>query len=52
MHLLDEWLRRADARRTVIQVDPSVPAASAEAIQAAVRQPVASPLPTRRARAS
>jgi DNA polymerase-3 subunit epsilon len=49
MHLLDTWLQRNDERLTVIQVDPSRPAASAEAILAAVRQPVAPSGPARRA---
>jgi len=52
MHLLDDWLRRNDARLTVMQVDPSAPGTSAEAVQAAVRTPVARALPSGRARAS
>jgi DNA polymerase-3 subunit epsilon len=52
MHLLDDWLRRNDGRLTVVPIDPSAPAASADAIQAAVRQPVARALPAGRARAS
>jgi DNA polymerase-3 subunit epsilon len=39
MHLLDTWLQRNDDRLTVIQVDAGAPAASAEAVLAAVRQP-------------
>jgi DNA polymerase III subunit epsilon len=52
MHLLDDWLKRNDGRLTVIQVDPAAPAASADAILAAVRAPAARPAPTDRARAS
>lgn len=55
MHLLDTWLQRNDDRLTVIQVDPATPAASADAILAAVRSPLASSgraAPRGRARAS
>jgi DNA polymerase-3 subunit epsilon len=52
MHLLDTWLQRNDERLTVVQVDLAVPAAAAEAILAAVRQPTTSHRPGRRARAS
>jgi excinuclease ABC subunit C len=52
MHLLDDWLRRNDGRLTVVPVDPSTPAAAADAIVAAVRQPLPSAAPARRARAS
>ncbi|MGE3910525.1 MAG: exonuclease domain-containing protein [Chloroflexota bacterium] len=53
MHLLDTWLQRNDDRLTVIQVDPMAPAASAEAILAAVRQlPQVAAASGRRARAS
>jgi len=40
MHLLDTWLQRNDERLVVIPVDPSAPAASAEAVAAAVRRPL------------
>jgi DNA polymerase-3 subunit epsilon len=52
MHLLDEWLRRQDTRLTVIPLDPAAPGASAEAVLAAVRAPLAQSQPTGRARAS
>lgn len=44
MHLLDTWLQRNDDRLTVIHVDPTAPAASANAIMTAVRTPVATPV--------
>jgi excinuclease UvrABC nuclease subunit len=37
MHLLDQWLQRNDDRLTVIHVDPTAPADSADAVLAAVR---------------
>jgi excinuclease UvrABC nuclease subunit len=52
MHLLDTWLQRNDDRLTVIQVDPTAPADSADAILEAVRQPLATSAASRRARAS
>jgi excinuclease UvrABC nuclease subunit len=55
MHLLDTWLQRNDDRLTVIQVDPADPTASAGAILAAARSPLASAAERtgrRRARAS
>ncbi len=50
MHLLDTWLQRSHDRLTVIHLDPESPGASAEAVLAAVRQPL--PATGRRARAS
>jgi excinuclease UvrABC nuclease subunit len=41
MHMLDTWLQCHDDRLVVIQVDPDAPAASAEAILAAARRPIA-----------
>jgi len=40
MHLLDTWLQRNDDRLTTVTLDPAVPGAAAEAVQAIVRQSV------------